>query len=122
MTDKNTEEELKRVHCIWYYVIFKDQIEVLLDSGSEINAISLAFTSHLGLKIWKTNFQAHNINSTILKTYGIVVFTFTMLDKDGSKKICEESFLLAEVKPKIVLRILFLTMSNADVDFQAWDL
>ncbi len=45
-----------------------------------------------------------------------------MLDKDGRERFFEENFLLADVKPDIVLRIPFLTMSNADVDFQAWDL
>ncbi len=45
-----------------------------------------------------------------------------MLDKDGRERFCEESFLLADVKPDIVFKILFMTMSNADVDFQARDL
>ncbi len=43
MTDKKTEEELERVPCIWWPITFKDQIEALLDSGSEENAISQAF-------------------------------------------------------------------------------
>ena len=34
----------------------------------------------------------------------------------------EESFLLVDVNPDIVFRMVFLIMSNADVDFQAWDL
>ncbi len=44
MTDKKTEE-LERVPCIQYPVIFKDQnqIEALLDSGSKVNAMSQAF-------------------------------------------------------------------------------
>ena len=56
------------------------------------------------------------INGITLETYGIVVFTFSMLDKDGREKFFEESFLLANVKPDIVLGIFFLTMSNANVD------
>ncbi len=43
MTDKKTEE-LELVPCIWYSVTFKkNQIEALLDSGSEVNAMSQAF-------------------------------------------------------------------------------
>ncbi len=44
-TDKKTEEELERVPYIRYPVIFKDQdqIEALLDSGSEVNAMSQDF-------------------------------------------------------------------------------
>ncbi len=52
----------------------------------------------------------------------MVVSTFSVLNKDRRKKFFEESFLLADVKPKVVLRMPFLTMSNADVNFQARDL
>ena len=45
-----------------------------------------------------------------------------MSDKDNRERFFEESFLLANVKPEIVLKMLFLTMSNADVDFQAQNL
>ncbi len=52
----------------------------------------------------------------------MVVSTFLVLDKDGKEMFFEESLLLADVSPNIVLGITFLTMSNADVDFQARDL
>ncbi len=45
-----------------------------------------------------------------------------MLNKDGRARFFEESFLLANVKPDIVLGMLFLTMNNVDVDLQVWDL
>ncbi len=84
--------------------------------------MSQAFTFQLGLKIWKTNIGAYKINGTILEIYEMVVSTFSVLDKDGRKKFLEKSFLLGGVKPNIVLGILFLTMSNVNIDFQAWDL
>ncbi len=62
------------------------------------------------------------IDSTILKTYGMVVSTFSILDKDGKERFFEKSFLLADVKPDVMLGIFFLTMSNANIDFQAQDL
>ncbi len=40
MIDKKTVEEIERVPCIWYPVTFKDQTEDLLDSESEVNAMS----------------------------------------------------------------------------------
>ncbi len=52
----------------------------------------------------------------------MVVFTFFISDKDSRERFFEESFLLANVKPDIVLEMPFLTMSNADIDFQAQDL
>ena len=52
----------------------------------------------------------------------MIVSTFFVLDHDGRERFFEENFLLADVKLNIVLGILFLIMSNADVDFQAQDL
>ncbi len=47
----------------------------------------------------------------------MVVSTFSILDKNGRERFFEESFLLADVKPDIVLEMPFLTMSNADINF-----
>ena len=84
--------------------------------------MSPAYAFQLGLRIWKTNVGAQKIDGTTLETYGIVISTFFLLDKDGRERFFEESFLLADVKPDTVLEIPFLTMSNADVDFQARNL
>ncbi len=45
-----------------------------------------------------------------------------MSNKNDRERFLKKSFLLADVKPDIVLRIPSLTMNNADVDFQARDL
>ncbi len=121
MTQK-TKKELERVPYIWYLVTFKDQIEALLDSGSEVNAMSQAFAHQLGLKIWKINVRAQKIDGSTLKTYEIIVSTFFVLDKDSRERFFEKSFLLADVKPDIVLGMPFLILSNVDIDFQARDL
>ncbi len=94
----------------------------MLDSGSEVNAISQAFAQQLGLKIRKTNIGAQKIDGTTLETYGIIVSTFSVSDKDERERFFEESFLLANVRPDIMLGVLFLTMSNADINFKARDL
>ncbi len=47
----------------------------------------------------------------------MVVFTFSIPDKDGRERLFEKSFLLANVKSDILFKMLFLTMSNTDVDF-----
>ncbi len=101
MTKKT--EELEQVPCIWYPVIFKDQIEALLDTGSEVNAMSQAFAQQLGLKICKTNVGAQKIEGTTLETYEMVVSIFSVSDKNGRERFFEESFLLADVKGDIVL-------------------
>ncbi len=122
ITDQKMEEELERVPCIRYSVTFKDQTKALLNSRSEVNAISQAFVQQLGLKIHKTNVGAQKIDDTTLKTYAMVVSTFSVSDKNGKERFFEESFLLTDIRPDIVLGILFLTMSNVDIDFQAQNL
>ncbi len=107
MTEKITEEELERIPCIWYSVTYKDQIKALLDSESKVNAMSQAFAQQLGLKICKTNVGALKIDSTTLETYKMVISTFSMSDKDRRKRFFEESFLLADVKPDIMLGMPF---------------
>ena len=57
-----------------------------------------------------------------METYGIVVSIFSVSDQDSRKRFFQKSFLLADVKPKIVLAMPFLIISNVDVNFQAQDL
>ncbi len=86
-------EELERVPDIWYSIIFKDQTKALLDSRSEVNAMSQAFVQQLGVKICKTNVGAQKINDTTLETYEMVVSTFSVLDNDEKEMFFEKSFL-----------------------------
>ncbi len=83
--------------------------------------MSQDFAQQLGLKICKTNIGAQKIDGTTLETYRMVVSTFSV-DKDEKERFFEESFLLSDVSPDIVLEMPFLTMSNANIDFQARDL
>ena len=48
----------------------------------------------------------------------MVISTFSVLDKDCKKRFFEANFLLADVNPDILVKILFLTMSNANIDSQ----
>ena len=43
MTDKKMEGKLEQLPCIWYFVTFKKQTKVVLDSKSKVNAMSQAF-------------------------------------------------------------------------------
>lgn len=122
ITDKKTEKKSEWVYDIWYLVTFKDETEALLDSESKINAINPAFTFQLGLKIWKSNDGTQKIDGNIPKIYEMVISIFSILDKDGRKRFFEMSFLWAEIKPNILLKMLFLTIINVDVNFQAKDL
>ena len=84
--------------------------------------MSQVFARQLGLIIQKTHVRAQKIDKITLEIYQIVVFIFSVSDKDDKERFFEEDFLLVDIKPKIVFRMLFLTISNADVDFQVRDL
>lgn len=80
--------------------------------------MSQAFAFQLNLKIRKTNIKAQKINSITLETYQIVVSIFSVLDKDNKMRFFKQNFLLTDIKPDIILEMLFLFMSNADVNFK----
>ena len=79
--------------------------------------MSQVFASELGLKIQKTNVRAQKIDGITLETYGIVVSTFSVSDKDNKERFFKKSFLLINVNLNIVFQMFFLTMNNIDIDF-----
>ena len=110
---------LDRVLCIHYPVQFrKDKggtIWLLINSGSEVNAITLAYAKKLGLRTRKTNVGAQKIDGSLLETYEIVIAAFQMKDKFGRVRFFQETFLLADTSMEMVLRMPFFTFSNADI-------
>ncbi len=52
----------------------------------------------------------------------MIVFIFSISDKNGKERFFEENFLLADIKPDVIFGMFFITMNNADIDFQARDL
>ena len=53
----------------------------------------------------------------MLDTYKMVVAAFLVVDKANRVKFFEDIFLVANVSPKVVLRMPFFTLSSANVDF-----
>ena len=114
------EEALKRVPYIHYLVQFKKdktQVQALVNSRSEVNAMYPSFAKQLGLPIQPTDVEAQKIEGTTLDIHGIVVAAFSVVDKANRVRFFEKTFLMANVSPEVVLGILFLTPSGADVDF-----
>ena len=110
---------LERVSCICYLVQFcKDKgkdVLALLDSGSEVNAMTPAYAAHLGLKVRVTDVGTQKIDGSSLATYGMVIAAFQVVDKLGRSRFFQETFLLADISMKVVLGMPFLTLSNADI-------
>ena len=95
---------LARVPCIRYPITLrKKSVSALLDSGSEVNAIHPTLARELGLPIRPTDVGAQKINGTMLDTYGMVVTAFSVTDKASRVRFFEETLLVANVSPEIVL-------------------
>ena len=89
----------------------------MIDLGSKVNAIHPSFAKQVGLSIRPTDIGAQNIDGTTLDIYGMVVAAFSVMDKANRVRFFEKTFLMANVSPEIVLGMLFLTLSNVDIDF-----
>ena len=78
---------LDRVPCIYCLVQFRKNtgknVLALLNFGSKVNAITPAYTTHLGLKVRVINVGAQKIVDSLLATYGMVLAAFQVIDKLG---------------------------------------
>ena len=106
------EEIVVRVPCIHYPIPFQkdqgqEQVRALLDSGSEVNAMSPVYAKRLGVKTWKTNIGAQKIDGSALKTFGMVIADFQMEDRSGRPKFFQETFLVANTKFEVILGMSF---------------
>lgn len=73
------------------------------------------YVAKLDLVIRKTNIGAQKINSLPLVTYEMVLAGSSVQNKLRKVQFFEEPFLLADTSIKVVLEILFLTLSNVYV-------
>ena len=110
---------LDKIPCISYPVQFRKNkgkdVLALLNSGSKVNIMTLAYAAHLGLKVRVTNLGAKKIDKFLLAIYGMVIAAFQVVDKLGCFWFFWETFLLANISMEVVLGRPFFTFSNADV-------
>ena len=114
------EKVVVRVFYIHYPVWFQEdqeQVRALIDSGSEVNAMSSAYAKKLGPKTWKINVGVQKIDGSTLETFRIVIADFQVEDKGDRPKFFQKTFLVANIKFEVVLGMLFLKISNADIAF-----
>ena len=77
--------------------------------------MTLAHAAHLGLKVRVTDVGAQKFDRSPLATYGMVIAAFQVVNKLGCSRFFQKTFLLANISMKVVLGMLFLTLSNANV-------
>ncbi len=116
-------EALQRVPFIQYPVQFQaQQIETLIDSGSEVNVIRPDFAAKLGLIPSPTNVCDQKIDGLTLETYSMASAGFSLQDSLRRVRFFEETFLLADISMEVVLGMPFQSLSNANFQFGAVEL
>ena len=76
----------------------------------------LIFEKELGFVVQSINISTQKINSTTLETYGIVVAIFWIIDQANKVRFFKKTFLVASVNPDVVFEMLFLTLSDVDIN------
>ena len=74
-----------------------------------------AYTIYLGLKVRVTNIGMQKIDKSSLATYGMIIAAFQIVNNLGCSWFFQKTFLLADINMIVVLGMLFLIFSNADV-------
>ena len=89
----------------------------MLNIGSEINTINLAFTQKLSLHIGKTNVGAQKIDDSALETFKMVIADLKVEDKAAKSRFFQEIFSVADTKFEAILGMPFMKISNTDKSF-----
>ena len=126
MTASFETNPLQRVYCIHYLVQFqRDQpgeVRALIYSSSKVNTMTPIFRAKLSLSIRHTSIGSQKIDGSALKTYRMTIAGFLIQDGLSKIRFFEKTFLLAETSMDLVLGMPFLSLSNADIQFNMGNL
>ena len=114
IAQKALEYMLYIYYPIWLHNF---KIKLLLNNNIKVNIMNLGYLINLGLKIYKIKVKAQKIDSSILETFGIVIVDFQVKNKAKKPRFFQETSLIANTKFKIILKMLFLNINNANISF-----
>lgn len=73
IASKEDDVALKQIKYIYSLLYFRknneNNVRILIDFNSKVNAITLVYTAKLSFKLYFTNVKAQKINSFILKIF-----------------------------------------------------
>ena len=79
--------------------------------------MNLNFIQKLVFYVQKTCFRAQKNDCSILEIFKIVIVDFQIEDNIHRSRFFQKTFLVANTKFEVILKMLFLKLSNADVLF-----
>lgn len=116
----NSIKALQYIFSIQYPVNFQknpNQVQAFINFKSEVNTMTSINAKKLGFAIRKVNNSVQNIDEIILVFYNMAITGFLLQDKYVKDCFFEKMFLLANKTMDVILRVLFFTLSNANVRF-----
>lgn len=117
--NKKYKVALARILYIYYLLRFQknnqNNVWALINSGSEINAMTPAYVSKLGFWVCYTNIGVEKIDGSIFETFRIVIASFQVKDSIKKAYFFQKTFLLTDNNMKIILKMSFFILSNADI-------
>lgn len=75
----------------------------MINFGSKVNAITLAYALKLNLKVRSTDVGAQKIDDSTFKIFEIVLANFQIENKLKRVRFFQKSFLLADMSMEVVL-------------------
>ena len=74
------------------------------------------FAKKLNIQVCEIKVSVQKIDGLKLNTFGIVITSFSIEDKEKKSRFFEKIFLLADISIDIALGISFLTFNNVEID------
>ena len=114
-TSKKDYGSLEQIPCIHYLLCFQKDttgVRALIDSNSEGNAMTPAYTLKLGLNFHPINNRAQKIDGFILDTFEMILANFQVV---GRAWLFQETFLVANTTLKVIFGMPFPTLSRIDI-------
>lgn len=107
------------LYISYLFHFFKGQFKTLINSSNKINVMTPAFTIAFGFTTRPTNVGVRKIDGFSSEPYGMVSTSFSFQDSRGRVRFIKKIFFLVKPSIKVILSILFLALSNADIKFHA---
>lgn len=94
-----------------------NKVQTLINSNSEVNEIFLAYTAKIDFTTHKTNIGVQKIEGLVLETYSMALACFLLFNSLGRVRFIEKTLILVNSHVEIILGMLFLPLSNVNVEF-----
>lgn len=79
--------------------------------------MELIFAKNLDLFIRKTNISIEKIDNIRLKTFEMLILSFSLNDIDENSQFFKKTILFVNISIDITFKIVFFTLSNIKIDF-----